>query len=288
MVIHKILNNNVVISLDAHGKETVIMGRGIGFQKKPGDALEPEKIEKRFTAQSEVIDPRYLELLRELSHSTLLAAELIFEIANAQFQSPLSVSVRVALTDHIHFSIERHKLGQDISNSLLPEIKRLYSEEFELGLQALAIIEKRCGVNLPVDEAGFIALHLATGRMNQDMPATMAIAGITRDIAKIVGKGLNLVFDEEALSYQRFMTHLKFFAHRLLNRNYLSREDESLFWVVRNQYRQAYACTQQIFQYVEVEHGYSMTTEEMLFLTIHIERIRKEHLGEPPVSPVTV
>lgn len=33
--VHKVINNNVVISIDESGRERVLMGRGLGFQLKP-------------------------------------------------------------------------------------------------------------------------------------------------------------------------------------------------------------------------------------------------------------
>ncbi|MGO0862001.1 CAT RNA binding domain-containing protein, partial [Clostridioides difficile] len=33
MIINKILNNNVVITLDDNYEEIIVMGRGIGYQK---------------------------------------------------------------------------------------------------------------------------------------------------------------------------------------------------------------------------------------------------------------
>lgn len=46
MQIAKVLNNNVVVVLDEHQREQVVMGRGLAFQKRPGDALDDSKIEK--------------------------------------------------------------------------------------------------------------------------------------------------------------------------------------------------------------------------------------------------
>ena len=48
MIIDKVLNNNVIVVKDKH-IEKVIMGRGISFQKKVGDEIDPSKIEKVFT-----------------------------------------------------------------------------------------------------------------------------------------------------------------------------------------------------------------------------------------------
>ena len=46
MKITKIINNNVVSSVDEQGREVVIMGRGIGFQRVPDDEIDQKKMEK--------------------------------------------------------------------------------------------------------------------------------------------------------------------------------------------------------------------------------------------------
>ena len=54
MIIQKVINNNVVSTFDANGKEVILMGKGIGFRKKAGDELDKNKIEKIFTLDSSV------------------------------------------------------------------------------------------------------------------------------------------------------------------------------------------------------------------------------------------
>ncbi|SBJ16897.1 putative transcriptional antiterminator [Klebsiella pneumoniae] len=46
MQIAKVLNNNVVVVLDEHRREQVVMGRGLAFQKRPGDVLDDSKLKK--------------------------------------------------------------------------------------------------------------------------------------------------------------------------------------------------------------------------------------------------
>lgn len=58
MKIAKILNNNVVVVLGEHGKEQVVMGRGLAFQKRVGDALDTQQIEKVFALQSDALTGR--------------------------------------------------------------------------------------------------------------------------------------------------------------------------------------------------------------------------------------
>ena len=46
MIIKKILNNNVVITLNEHHEEIVVMGKGLAYGKKTGDYIDPSKINK--------------------------------------------------------------------------------------------------------------------------------------------------------------------------------------------------------------------------------------------------
>ena len=47
MIVEKVLNNNVVVSIDpTTRKEVILMGSGIAFNKKPGQLIDTKKIEK--------------------------------------------------------------------------------------------------------------------------------------------------------------------------------------------------------------------------------------------------
>ncbi|MDP9801556.1 beta-glucoside operon transcriptional antiterminator [Arcanobacterium wilhelmae] len=48
MNVLRVFNNNVVLARDEHGTEVILTGRGLGFQKKPGDAVDPAAIVRTF------------------------------------------------------------------------------------------------------------------------------------------------------------------------------------------------------------------------------------------------
>ncbi|GAE95373.1 beta-glucoside bgl operon antiterminator [Gracilibacillus boraciitolerans JCM 21714] len=43
MDIKKVLNNNVVVTLNEHNQEMVVMGKGLAFQKKVGQPIDDAK-----------------------------------------------------------------------------------------------------------------------------------------------------------------------------------------------------------------------------------------------------
>jgi len=214
MKIAKILNNNVVVVLDEQQREQVVMGRGLAFQKRTGDELDESKIEKIFALQSDELVRRLSELLNQIPLEVMTACDRIIELARGRL-GKLQDSLYITLTDHCFFAIERLKTGQVIRNVLLWEIRRLYPKEFQIGQEARAIIAKRLGVELPEDEAGFIALHLVTAQLNSDMPDVMHITKVMQEILHIVKYQLKLDYNEESLSYHRFVTHLKLSCRRM-------------------------------------------------------------------------
>lgn len=275
MKIDKVLNNNVVIVLNDKGHEQVVMGRGIGYKKKSGEMLESQDVEKIFSLENNELTSRLTELLSEIPIEVMTTSQKIISHAQTILSNDLHESIHISLTDHIHFAIERHKKGLDIKNGLLWEIKKLYPKEFLIGREALNIIKQRLDVELPEDEAGFITLHIINAELNDDMSNILQMTKIMQEILHIVKYHFKLDYNEECLSYHRFITHLKFFAQRMLNGNYVSSEDETLYEVVIEKYAESYRCTKKISQHLNQSYGRPLTKEETMFLTIHIERVKQ-------------
>lgn len=278
MYVEKVLNNNVVITRSTDGKEVIAMGRGLGFQMKPGMVLDLKKIEKKFTINSDSdINARYQELIQAIPHEILLVTESIIDHASSVLPNELHPSVRVSLADHIHCAIERCIQGKTAKNAMLWEIKKFYSLEYSIGKESLNKIKQSSGIQMPEDEAGFIALHLVNAQLNDDIHNTIDITNIINDIVNLIKYSLKIDMDENNLSYQRLVTHLRFFAHRLIHANPEHSEDESLFVSVKNEYPDSYNCTKKIEKFIEQKISHKMTNEEKMFLTIHIERVKREH-----------
>lgn len=63
MIIHKILNNNVVITLDDDKREQIVMGKGIAFKKRIGDWVPDESIDQVFYLANQETSLKFQELL---------------------------------------------------------------------------------------------------------------------------------------------------------------------------------------------------------------------------------
>ncbi len=64
MRIEKVLNNNVVLSRNEQGEEIVYMGRGLAFQKKIGDTINPDYVEKEFVLKDSAMAGQFSSCLK--------------------------------------------------------------------------------------------------------------------------------------------------------------------------------------------------------------------------------
>ena len=62
----KVLNNNVAIVRDASNQQAVIMGAGITFQKKKGDLIGEDSVERTFTLRNKESQNNFSTLLKDI------------------------------------------------------------------------------------------------------------------------------------------------------------------------------------------------------------------------------
>lgn len=273
MKIEKILNNNVVVSINDKGQEVIVMGRGLAFQKKIGAEINEDNIEKIFTITNKDITDKFQQLLQEIPSEYMLLSEKIITYAKTELGKKLNESIFISLTDHINSTIDRYKNGIQLKNALLWDIKRLYKDEFCIGVEALKMIKEDLNIELPEDEAAFIALHIVNAELNEEMPNLMNMTKVMQEILNIVKYHYKIDFDEESLSYYRFITHLKFFAQRLFNGKTYTDKDDEIYDMIKIKYPIAYECVKKVEKFIKEKYTYDLTKEEKLYLMIHIQRV---------------
>ena len=269
----KVINNNIVSAKNAEGEEIILRGLGIGFQKKPRDKVEESQIEKIYKIANPNTRNKLQELLSDIPLEYLNTCTEVIEHAKASLKRQLNENIYLTLTDHISFAIERLEKGQCYKNALLMETKRFYPAEYEIGIEALDIIKEKLAVELPIDEAGFIALHIVNAELDTQMSDMMHITELIQNVLNIIKDYYKIDFDEESLYYDRLVTHLKFFGQRLFNNEGPRNEDLIFLDMVKRQYPNDYRCAELIRQYIEATYKKSVGEEEMAFLTVHMKRI---------------
>lgn len=274
MLIQKIYNNNVVLVVDDEtNKELVLTGCGIGFKKKVGEKVDQDKIEKKFVMEDENLAKKITRIATEVDEDIFNVTSKIIEYAKQNLNAELDDYIYVALADHISFAIKRYNQNIEIKNDLLYEIKRIHKKEFQIGMWAIDYINKEFNVNFTKDEAAFIAMHIINANYKESTKESFLMTKIVKEILNIIRYYYSVEFKEDDFNYDRLVTHLKFFAKRLIKKEQVENNDNELLEIIKIQYEKPYNCSCKIKKYIEDNHEYIVTEDELLYLTLHINRV---------------
>lgn len=274
MIVEKILNNNVVVSTDPKTKkEVILMGCGIAFKKKIGQEVEEEKIEKTFIVDNKTMGNKLKKLINQIPDGIFeLSHEIIF-YASKELNKTMDKQIYISLSDHIAFALKRYKKKIQIKNDFLDEIRRIHKDEFKVAKWAVDYLNKRLKINLPEDEAGFIALHFVNASYNETSKESILSTKIIKGILNIIRYYYSVEFDEDDLSYDRLLTHLKYFAKRVISNEQNKSTEDSFLELASKSYPKAYDCALKIKEYIDKNYEYVVTNDELVYLTMHIHRV---------------
>lgn len=273
----KVLNTSVVL-VNFNGQELIALGKGIGFNQKPGALIDSGKIDKLFYSVNNDKVSKYIKyaeaipsIFFELTQETVRFAEQLLNVK-------LNNSVYFMLADHLNFAIERFEKNIQITNHVLWEIRAYYPKEFQVGLNLLTRLKDEFGIELPEEEAANIAFHIINARQEQNNRLdSVKSAKIINNIVNIIKYSVGLDESNESVHFQRFITHVRFFVERILTDNMLQSEDNDLYDHVYQQYSEAVDITNKIESYLRNKHEVVITNEEKMYIIIHVDRLIKSN-----------
>ena len=275
MTIKKVYNNNVILAFENSSKKEVILtGCGIGFGKKPNDTVDDSKIEKKFVIQDNNFESKVNKLASEIPEEVFAVSSAIIEYAEKNLNTTLDEYIYISLTDHIYFALKRYKENLPIKNELLYELRRIHKKEYEIGKWAIEYINKTFNVNFLIDEAGFIAMHIINANYRESTNKSCLIMNIINQILDIIKNYYSIEFIEDEINFDRLLTHLKFFAKRLIDKTEsIDTNNNGLLEIVKVQYKESYDCVKQIKSFIEENYTYKVNDDEVLYLILHINRV---------------
>jgi len=273
--IKKVLNNNAAIVVD-DGQEKIAIGPGIGFNKGKNDIVSPQKIEKIFVLEEK---DKLEQLLRQIPQEHFDISEEIISYAEKTLNVSLNEHIHLVLTDHISFAIQKAQKGINIENKLLHEIRILYPEEFAIGQWAIQHIKQTLGVELPEDEAGFIAIHIHTMKPHSNnLQQTLRTTMILQEMMHVIQEEMGFRLDANDWSYQRLMIHLRFALTNNQTKHHTL--DEEMLFMIKRKYLFSYQIARRVVQKISSRFNISIPEQEIGYITLHLERLRQNHLHE--------
>lgn len=278
MIIQKILSNNAIVAENANGEVLVALGKGIGFGKKAGDQADERNFDAQFLQKEKNVDKYYQQLFSNIPEDIIQVTKKIVSMVEDESEILSPLSLLLALSDHLYFAISRSDKNLHLKSPLAWDLKIFYPKEYQIATDAVSLINSMLKVKLSEDEAGFIALHIISSRQNANIQDTMNSAEMVKDILNIIKIHLKISLNEKTLEFQRIVTHLKFFSLRMISREPVRVGDDAIYSGIKEKLPVAYSCSEKIKNWLMVNHNYSMTLDELMFLTIHIERLRENSL----------
>ncbi|MCH8623672.1 PRD domain-containing protein [Lactiplantibacillus plantarum] len=272
--IKKVLNSSGVLVTDEHDQEFILLGKGIGYGKKPGAVIMDGDFNQVFVASP---DPNVEQLLATIASSSPQLIEItqtIVSEATEQLQSKLSDTLYVALLDHLKFALERAAKGIVITNRVYWEIKTYYSHEFEIGQLAVRLVNRAFKTDFSEQEAANIAAHIINAENGTDERKDALRAG------QLIGRIINIIkyqaggiVNEHDLNYQRCVVHVKFLVERAIAGELLDDADPAMVAIVKSQNSRAFAIAGKVAAYMSMKFKMPLPDEEVMLMAMQIQRL---------------
>ena len=184
MIVEKVLNNNVVVSIEPQTrKEIILMGQGIAFGKKIGQEIDESKIEKRFMVENKTLGDKIKKLINQIPEGVFEITDEIISYASKELDTELDNQIYISLSDHISFAIKRFKNNISLKNDLLNEIRRIHKKEFKVALWVVDYLNEKLEMNKIVG----IVLSLAGVYMIIGTGANIQFLGVLISFIAVIG-----------------------------------------------------------------------------------------------------
>ncbi len=272
MNVIKRINNNAVLCIDGGGNQVVALGRGISAVPV-GSELDLDLVDRTFYD----IDPRYVELIRDLPEDCLELAASVADAARSLLPYELSPNLDIALADHVAFAIVRSKKGLYVQAPLAYDLQQNYPVECKIADFALKRIKTQLGIALPTSEMAGIAMCIINGAYASAGAARTEGAvndeNMIDQAVRIIERVTESSVDRDGFGFARFATHMQYLLRRVASGEHLESANLELYRSASTDNPLAAQCVDGIAALIEEAYGQDLTEEERLYLILHINRM---------------
>lgn len=269
----KVLNHNVVQAINFLNEEVIVFGKGIGFGVKADDLISSELIEKEYHFNNRKNKDLYTNLVGMCDENLVTLVEQAITDIEKTFNQKPNENLRVALLDHLNFSIYRFNHGLNITNLFNDELEAMYEKEFTFSRSLLQEINQTMKVNLPDAEMGFITQHIHSALNNEDQSRTNLFMQIIVNSLEYLEEQHDLKYPKNSLEKIRLITHLKFALKRANDKSNLKNEFSPE--ILKN-YPKAYKIAKDLSEYILENFNIKFHESEIGYLALHIQLIQSK------------
>lgn len=268
MKVIKNINNNVSLCLDSNGNEVIAFGKGIGFIKPPYE-IDLNQVEKTYYN----LNQTYINMIQDISLESFDIADKIVNYAVIKLNCDLNSNLIFTIADHINFAIKRFKQNINLRLPIVSDIEHLFEDEIDIGKYALQLIQKQLNIDLPKEEAAYIALNIINSEFTNNKKSSEINEQIIQDITKIIEKHFGIDINQNDFSYSRFRSHVYYLLKREEKNETIRSDNKQLFDSLIDTYPKTYKCVYLVKEYLLENYNWTLIDEECLYLILHINRL---------------
>ena len=265
----KVLNNNGVLVYDMkRDEEAILLGSGIGFGKRINERFERDENTRRYTIVDREEKQRTgRQVLSGMDPAFLELAGKIVELAGQKLGT-LNPNILIPLADHIAVAVERMQNGILLKNPFHKDIHVLYPKEYQIALAAREMIQAQTGCVLLDDEAGYIALHIRAGRMDEKLEDSLQMVTMVRLVVTMAEEEMNIKLDPHSFMFERFTAHLRYLLVRIRDQEPVRLDMDEY---ARTQFPDSYRLAGRICTRIGEELQRPVPREAIGHLAIHLD-----------------
>ena len=224
---------------------------GSGFQLKPGEPIDPAKVEKTFVLEQGADGEHERQLLTEVPYAIIEAVTTAVDEAERMLGRSLGRRLTIAVIDHIQFVLERLDKGIRIPTTNMPELRVLHPQEFAAASGDGGVDQRRrwsanCRPRRPYSSRCICS----TPRAMSPTARRRCCSAACSTWSPRSSRGLGVQLDSASPDYARFILHMQFLLQRLVSQSMLRSADSSFFEFAKHSYPRSFAIAQEVKAYV--------------------------------------
>ncbi|AMC93203.1 transcriptional antiterminator [Erysipelothrix larvae] len=268
--IRKVLTHNIILGSDGDN-EYILIGKGIGFQKKTDDVILEANISSYYVIHDRSKLTDYEMIVLNTDDSVLLVTEKALGYAEVKLNQSFDGGIHISLLDHINFALYRLKNNIEVGSFFTEEYYLMYQDLYDIASEMVLMINEALDVRLPNTEIGSIILHLHAA-LNKEKVSTSALyAQIISFSLGYIQNNLPLEIPSDSIARTRLITHLKFALKRTEQNKTI---DNPLSDVIREKYFEIYHLSMILSQEIESRFQVKLPESEIGYIALHIYNLQ--------------
>lgn len=259
-------------------EEFVIIGRGVGFNKKKGDFIQLNDTMKKYPMNYTDQEQKILDIVNEIPTDLFLKVEDTIEGAQKILKTEFDYPFVFTIASHIYYSLKRSENIEAVALPFDYGLDYIFPNEYEAAKWSVKYLKEKHGLNLSEHENVFLTFHFVNGMEGRESKNNVIDLGkIISGIIEIIEKKSDITLDKDSTQFSRFVIHLRYFLIRQYEgKTGQKQEFEKMMTDLAVNFKEANDITEEIVKFLEDKSNYNPSYEENLYLLLHVQRLIDE------------